>query len=247
MLAPQMSETGAAESYGRNCLTTWPGYKRPSPATLTAYSYPGNGVTGVVPLEYAAESPFVPGDFVGLPEGTATGRYLLTYLSGALGFGETDEITASATLSSGAGPVDLRTIDSTSSDIGAYMPSPSAFLIPVQPLQPLTGYQAEVKWSLAGTPIYDQHFSFTTGTEPSEGAALAKKAADPCRRFLRAARHLRRRAARLSSRGTILVRRTSTKAKRRGRHLRSRAAHLRVKARHRARQARRCFGRSRSS
>jgi hypothetical protein len=64
MLAPQMSETGASESSGRNCLTTWPGYKRPSPATLTAYSYPGNGVTGVVPVEYAAESPFIPGDFV---------------------------------------------------------------------------------------------------------------------------------------------------------------------------------------
>src|SRR6185295_17397754 len=88
MLAPQMGETGAAESYGRNCLVTWPGYTRPSPAAPTAYSYPGNGVTGVVPVEYAAESPFIPGDFVGLPEGTATGRYLLVYLSGTFNFAE---------------------------------------------------------------------------------------------------------------------------------------------------------------
>jgi len=244
MLAPQMSETGAAESYGRNCLTTWPGYKRLAPATLTAYSYPGNGVSGVVPTEYAAESPFIPGDFVGLPEGTATGRYLLAYLSGAFGAGESAEISASATLSDGAGPVDLRTIDSTSSDIGAYMPPPSAFLIPVQPLQPLTKYQAVVKWAWSGTMLFEQRFSFTTGTDPSQSPTATKKVVDPCKRLRRSARHLRRRAAKLGSRGAVLLRTGSTKAKRRqGRHLRSLAAHLRAKARHRARQARHCGAR----
>lgn len=248
MLAPQMSETGAAESYGHNCLTTWPGYKRPSPAALTAYSYPGNGVTGVVPTEYAAESPFIPGDFVGLPEGTATGRYLLVYLSGPVGAGQSGEVTASATLSDETGPVDLRTIDSTNSDIGAYMPPPSAFLIPVQPLRPLTKYQAVVKWTLPSQPSYEQRFSFTTGTDPSETTTATKKAASPCKRFVRAARHLRRRAAKLGSRGATLVRTAQTKAKRRqGRYLRSLAAHLRAKARQRARQARRCSSRSKPS
>ncbi len=82
MLAPQLSEMGAAENDNHDCATTWPGYKRPLPEDLTAYSYPGDGVSGVVPTERAAESPFIPGDFVGLPEGTATGRYLLAYLSG---------------------------------------------------------------------------------------------------------------------------------------------------------------------
>jgi hypothetical protein len=248
MLAPQMSETGAAESYGRNCLTTWPGYKRPSPATLAAYSYPGNGVTGVVPTEYAAESPFIPGDFVGLPEGTVTGRYLLAYLSGPFGFAEATKITATATLFGPAGPVDLRTIDSTSPDIGAFMPPPSAFVIPVQPLQPLSGYQAVVKWSLAGAPLFEQHFLFTTGTDPSKSATPAKKAVDPCKRLLRSARHLRRRAAKLAARGAVLVHKPANKAKhRQGSHLLSLAARLRAKARHRARKARHCGVRPGSS
>jgi len=248
MLAPQMSETGAAESYGRNCLTTWPGYKRPSPATLTPYSYPGNGVTGVVPEEYAAESPFIPGDFVGLPEGTATGRYLLAYLSGAFGYAEAAKVTATATLSGPAGPVDLRTIDSTSSDIGAFMPPPSAFLIPAQPLQPLAGYQADVKWAMAGVPLYEQRFSFTTGARQGEGAPAAKKAIAPCKRLIRTVRHLRHRASKLKARGTDLVRTGTSKAKRRlGSHLLALAAQLKAKARHRARQARRCGTRPGSS
>jgi hypothetical protein len=248
MLAPQMSETGAAESYGRNCLTTWPGYQRPSPATLSAYSYPGDGVTGVVPVEHAAESPFIPGDFVGLPEGTATGRYLLAYLSGAFGFAEATKITATATLSGPEGSVDLRTIDSTSSDMGAFMPPPSAFLIPVRPLQPLAGYQADVKWAMAGALLYEQRFSFTTGASPSKGAPAEEKTIDPCKRLIRTVRRLRHRAAKLKAHGAILVRAAATKAKRRqGSHLLALAAQLKGKAWHRAKQARHCHARSQSS
>ena len=97
MLAPQLSEMGAAENDNHNCATTWPGYQRPEPTSLTAYSYPGNGVSGVVPTERAAESPSVPGDLVGLPEGTATGRYLLAYLSG-IDPSDAPDVTATATL-----------------------------------------------------------------------------------------------------------------------------------------------------
>jgi hypothetical protein len=49
MLAPQLSELGAAENDNHNCATTFVGYHRPEPTSLTAYSYPGNGVSGVVP------------------------------------------------------------------------------------------------------------------------------------------------------------------------------------------------------
>lgn len=248
MLAPQMSETGAAESYGRNCLTTWPGYKRPSPATLTAYSYPGDGITGVVPVEYAAESPFIPGDFVGLPEGTATGRYLLAYLSGAFDYAEAAKVTAAATLSGPEGGVELRTIDSTSPDIGAFMPPPSAFLIPTQPLKPLTGYEADVKWAMAGAPLYEQRFSFTTGADQHESTTTAKKAIAPCKRLIRAVRRLRQRAAKLRARGAFLLRTATTKAKRRrGDHLIAFAARLRAKARHRAKQVEHCGTRPGSS
>ncbi len=249
MLAPQMSETGAAESLGRNCLTTWPGYRRPSPAMLTAYSYPGDGVSGVVPTERAAESPFIPGDFVGLPEGTATGRYLLVYLSGLVSFASASRVTATATLSSAAGPVDLRVIDSTSTDIGAYMPRPSAFLIPVQPLAALTTYRADVLWSLDGEALFEQGFSFTTGTDPGQGVATTAKRRRSCGRYSRSARSLRRQAAKLDRRGARLARTARTRfERRRGNSMLTRARHLRAKARQRARQAKRCrSGHRRSS
>lgn len=241
MLAPQLSETGAAESFGHNCLTTWPGYKRPSPATLTAYSYPGDGASGVVPTEQARESPFIPGDFVGLPEGTATGRYLLAYLDGFVSFGDASHVTAAATLAGPAGPVELRTIDSTSADIGTYMPRPSAFLIPVRPLAPLTAYRASVKWTLAGATLFEQLFSFTTGTDPAQVAAPVKKRLRACGRYSRAARAARRRAARLHERGARLLRTAKTKAeRRRGSQMLARAKALRARARHRAKQAKRC-------
>lgn len=241
MLAPELSEMGAAESYGHNCATTWPGYNRPSPTTFTAYSYPGDGVSGVVPTEYASESPFIPGDFIGLPEGTATGRYLLVYLRGVFDFGGAEEVTATATLSNAQGPVELRVIDSTSPDIGAYMPRPSAFLIPAQPLKPLTTYKTDVTWSLAGATLSEQAFTFTTGTDPElSGTPLAKKA-NPCGRHSRAAQTLRRRAKRLHARGAALLRSADGKATlRRGSRMLARSTRLKKKAQRRQRQAKRC-------
>jgi hypothetical protein len=227
LLAPPLSEMGAAENDNHNCATTWPGYKRPEPTSLVAYSYPGNGVSGVVPTERAAESPSVPGDQVGLPEGTATGRYLLVYLWG-VDPSDAPDVTATATLATGGGPVDLRVVDSTNEEIGGYMPQPSAFLIPAQPLKPQTAYQADVSWSMEGAQLLDQRFGFTTGYNPGEAVVPIKKTHDArCARYSRAARSLRRRAARArrhrlearSRRLTRLAARKSRQAKRcRARH-----------------------------
>jgi hypothetical protein len=224
MIAPQLSEMGAAENDNHNCATTWPGYHRPEPASLTAYSYPGNGVSGVVPTERAFESPSVPGDQVGLPQGSATGRHLLAYLSG-VDPSDTPDVTAAATLSGSEGPVDLRVVDSTNEEIGGYMPQPSAFLIPAQPLKPLTTYQADVKWSMEDALLFDQRFSFTTGTNPSEAAVPIKKKRDSsrCNRYSRAARSLRQRAARAHLH-----------------HLLARSRRLARLARHKSKQAKHC-------
>ncbi|HEU4735875.1 MAG TPA: hypothetical protein VFS48_02455 [Solirubrobacterales bacterium] len=244
MLAPTLSEMGAAESYGHNCATTWPGYKRPEPAALTAYSYPGDGVSGVVPTEYASESPAIPGDFVGLPEGTATGRYLLTYLRGLPSSAEAGAVTASATLANAEGPAELRVIDSTSSDIGFFMPRPSAFLIPVRPLKPLTGYNAEVRWALDGAPLFTQRFAFTTGTDPVSGAeTIKKKRSDgKCRAYARSARKLRLRAGKTRLHGLSLVHRKTSSSRQRhqGHRLLARSQKLRRQARKRAKQASLC-------
>jgi hypothetical protein len=223
MLAPQLSEMGAAENDNHNCATTWPGYHRPEPTSLTAYSYPGNGVSGVVPAERAAESPSVPGDQVGLPEGTVTGRHLLVYLLGVEP-SDTPNVTATATLSGGGGAVDLRVVDSTNEEIGGYMPQPSAFLIPAQPLKPLTAYAADVSWSIEGAQLFEQRFSFTTGNNPGEAVVpIKKKRSSRCSRYSRAARSLRRRAARA-----------------RRHHLLGRSRRLARLARHKSRQAKHC-------
>lgn len=226
MLAPRLSEMGAAENDNHDCATTWPGYQRPEPAGLTAYSYPGNGVSGVVPTERAAESPTVPGAQVGLPEGTATGRHLLAYLSGVEP-SDAPDVTATATLSTGGAPVDLRVVDSTNEEIGGYMPQPSAFLIPALPLKPQTAYQADVKWSMEGAQLYEQRFGFTTGNNPGETAPIA---GDRCARYSRAAHSLRRRAA-----------------KARRHHLPVRSRHLKRLARHESKLARHCRAHPRSS
>jgi hypothetical protein len=241
MLAPQLSEMGAAENDNHNCATTWPGYQRPEPTSLTAYSYPGNGVSGVVPTERAAESPFVPGDQVGLPEGTATGRYLLVYLAGVEP-SDAPDVTATATLSTGGGPVDLRVIDSTNEEVGGYMPQPSAFLIPALPLKPLTAYQADVKWSMEGAQLFEQRFSFTTGTNPGEAVVpIKKKRSSRCSHYSQAAHSLRLRAAKAHLHGAHLLRTgRSSSQRRRGSHLLARSRQFKRLARLRSRQARHC-------
>jgi len=229
LLAPPLSEMGAAENDNHNCATTWPGY-HPEPASLVAYSYPGNGVSGVVPTERAAESPSVPGDQVGLPEGTATGRYLLAYLWG-VDPSNAPDVTATATLATGGGAIDLRVVDSTNEEIGGYMPQPSAFLIPAQPLKPQTAYQADVTWSMEGAQLFEQRFGFTTGYNPGEAVVpIKKKRSARCARYSRAARSLRRRGA--------VARRH---------HLEARSRRLTRLARHRSRQAKRCRVHSRLS
>lgn len=228
LLAPQLSEMGAAENDNHNCATTWPGYHRPEPAGLTAYSYPGNGVSGVVPTERASESPSVPGDQVGLPQGTATGRYLLAYLAG-IDPSNAPDVTVTATLSDSDGAVDLRVVDSTNEETSGYMPQPSAFLIPAQPLKPQTAYQADVRWSMEGAELFDQRFGFTTGYNPGEGVVPINKRSR-CRSYSRAARSLRRRATRAHLH-----------------HQPARSRQLKRLARNRTRQAKRCWANLRLS
>lgn len=245
MLAPALAEMGADESHDHSCATTWPGYSRPAPESLTAYSYPGDGVNGVIPGERAEESPFVPGDFVGLPAGSETGRYLLAYLAGA----EVEYLArvSTASLNGPDGPVELKVVDSTDPNVGSYMPHPSAFLIPAQPLQSNAHYEAVVVWE-GEAPLIEQRFGFTTGsTEPatvpvaetvvrhpssphSRCSVLARRAARQRHRARRLARSTRRLARRRGSRKAIARhRRRARGLSRRARRTQALAHHCRLK------------------
>src|SRR5581483_3275400 len=73
LYTPSLSVIGIDDTDRVQCATTFPGMVS-SYAQDTISTYPGNGVRGVPPSEIAGESPFVPGQFVGLPQGKPTGR-----------------------------------------------------------------------------------------------------------------------------------------------------------------------------
>lgn len=140
LLAPQLAQTG----YWHGCMVTWPGYTRPLPALPQLFSYPGNGSRDVPSSEVAAEAPFTPNDFVGLRGVTGPYLYLLAFGDFPFAGGMTDE-----SLTGPGGPVDIRTVDDTTTGpkgfLGSYLP-PGGMIIPVSPLRPATTYTAQASY-----------------------------------------------------------------------------------------------------
>ncbi len=136
LLSPKLKRLGASDASGHVCATTWPGYDESTPTAPALYSYPGDGATGVPAQQHAAERPFVPGDFVGLPMGTTTGPhlYLLSDATGAAQF-------ASAALTGPGGPVEVRTADNLIPELRPVTPT-GGIIIPVDPLNRATVYTA---------------------------------------------------------------------------------------------------------
>ena len=125
LLAPRLSSTGI---WGP-CASTWPGYDRPAPPQPVILTYPGNGTTGIYTEMVAGERPFVPGDFVGLPQGTRTGPHLYVLPMGMAG-----RILV-AELHGPRGAVDVRVVDKRTPSVGAYLPD-GGIVIPTKPLEP---------------------------------------------------------------------------------------------------------------
>lgn len=170
MMTPDLLYTGIDDSHGYQCMTTWPGMLRPPSPPGTIYTYPGDGTSGIPPAEFAAESPKVPGEEVGVL-GLA-GRELFVYELGQA-FNRAPDVL-SASLRSGHGPVEVRWVDNESG-IGGYLTG--AILIPVEPLEAWTEYTATV--TLAETaaegedettiPQITHSWSFTTGAPNPDG------------------------------------------------------------------------------
>lgn len=165
VLAPALSVTG----YADGCMWTWPGYERPDPVNPTLLPYPGGRAPNAPHLQSAAESPFVPGDFVGLRQGVTTGPHLYVMAFGA-GRGR---LTA-ASLSGPGGPVSVRTVDNETSssvgNIGAYLP-PGGIVIPVAPLAQNSAYTASASFT-DGVEKLSRTWSFRTrgDLEPAQAS-----------------------------------------------------------------------------
>ena len=142
LLAPSLSVVGIDDSNGYQCVTTYPGLVR-APTTADRLStYPADGAAHIAPSEHARESPFVPGQFVGIPSGRTAGRELFVYLNLAHQTGQAPVHVLSAKLVARAHPVALRWVDSQTPTLGRYLPG--AILIPVKPLRSRTRYTASV-------------------------------------------------------------------------------------------------------
>lgn len=146
LYTPDLDVVGIDESRD-TCTTTWPGIGASLQPGGTIITYPGDGTSGFPPAELAAESPFVPGKFVGLPEGTIAGRELFVYeehgvCSLLACLDPTAPDVESAMLTGPSGPVEVRTVGGNTSEGGGYLTG--AIIIPVKPLAANASYTAEV-------------------------------------------------------------------------------------------------------
>jgi len=153
LLAPQLQQIGVATATAPDgavfsCATTWPGYTTARPASNTVLTYPPDGAT-IYTRELASESPFTPGERVGLPDGTWTGPYLYAFAWGPF----TDEHTkvVAASLTGPKGKVDVRVVDVALSD--GYLPPGCALLIPANPLRGGSAYTAAITFVLNGAQL----------------------------------------------------------------------------------------------
>jgi hypothetical protein len=159
LLAPSLSVVGIDDSNGYQCVTTYPGLVRAPTNNDRISTYPAAGAEQIAPSEHARESPFVPGQFVGIPNGRTTGRELFVYLNLAHQTGQAPVHVLSAKLAAGGRPVLLRWVDSQTPTVGRYLPG--AILIPVKPLRPRTRYTASVSVQDRSATL-TRRWSFTT-------------------------------------------------------------------------------------
>jgi hypothetical protein len=142
LLSPDLQSTGWGDDGTGVCMVTWAGYGRLAPPTPELLTYPGNGSRWLYASEQAAEWPFTPGEFVGLPEGTTTGPYLYVF-----GYGTDGGAITAASLTGPTGPLAVRTVDnhtaSSTQTLGDYLPA-GGIIIPVRPLRAGATYTARV-------------------------------------------------------------------------------------------------------
>jgi hypothetical protein len=173
LYTPDLAVVGIDESRGDACTTTWPGIGLPRQPAGTVITYPGDGASGLPPSERAAESPFVPGKFVGIPETAVAGRELFVYEErGECSFFacsfSAPEIE-SATLTGPSGPVELRWVAGNTPEIGSLLSG--AILLPLKPLAANATYIADVTLApYEALPAEQHRWTFQTGPANPNGA-----------------------------------------------------------------------------
>lgn len=177
---PWLRTTGVGVAGNYACMVTLGTRDAANPADIKLQTIPGAGQFSP-PAQIARESPFVPGDEVGLPMGTKTGPHIYVY---ALGPDRVEKVTVQAatiTASDDGSQVPLRWVDGSSPRSGRYLDG-GAILIPERPLKENTTYTVRVEAATVGASgsrlLISRTSSFITGPDELDIQSQASDAGD---------------------------------------------------------------------
>ncbi|MFT4035586.1 MAG: CAP domain-containing protein [Patulibacter sp.] len=166
-LHPWLRTTGVGVAGNYACLVTLGTRDGGSSDEVRLITVPGAGQY-VAPAQVAHESPSVPGDEVGLPEGTTTGPHIYAYAVGPERFDKVTVQAATLTDTSTGAQVPVRWVDGSSSRSASYVQG-GLILIPVQPLRENATYTVRIEaatFNDAGTRLLiSRTSSFITGPD----------------------------------------------------------------------------------
>lgn len=175
VLHPWLKRTGVDARRDYACMITLSGRDGGSSADPKLVTWPGFGQAHRA-SEIARESPFVPGDEVGLPEGTRTGPHIYVYALGPNKYQRVVVRSASLTGVESGSEVPVRWVDASSSRSGRYLDG-GAILIPANPLTVGETYtlRTEVSATTAGgsTTVMSRTTSFQAATKNGPAATDA--------------------------------------------------------------------------
>lgn len=179
VLHPWLAETGISITGGYACMVTLGERDAPNPEAVSLVTVPGVAEF-TRPAEVARESPFTPGDEVGLPQGTKTGPHIYVYAVGPERFQTVAVQAATLTSLDDGAQVPLKWVDGTSPRSGKFLDG-GAIVIPAVPLREGTTYGLRVEASTvtaSGTRLLiSRTSSFVTGPDES-GLVQAPEASD---------------------------------------------------------------------
>ncbi|MDO9356885.1 MAG: CAP domain-containing protein [Solirubrobacteraceae bacterium] len=169
VLHPWLAQTGVSITGGYACMVTMADRDAQNPSDISLATVPGTAQF-TAPAEIARESPFTPGDEVGLPQGTKTGPHIYVYAQGPNRFTTVGIQNASLTATDGSS-VELRWVDGNSARSGRFLDG-GAILIPVVPLKENMQYGLRVEAATTaqnGTRLLiSRTTSFVTGPDESD-------------------------------------------------------------------------------